>query len=191
MQTKKELRKQILEKLNRLSEQSYKEKSRRIARRLFSTSEWKKARTVGITISRFPEVDTRGIIKQAWREGKRVAVPKCLPAVRKMEFYLINNFDEVESGYFGLLEPVILEKERLVNDEIDFLIVPGLMFTPDGYRLGFGGGYYDRFLPFFKGKTVSLAFKEQLTGELPVEEHDVRVAQIISENESFICFTGE
>ena len=93
-----------------------------------------------------PEIPTFHIIEQAWHEGKEVAVPKCNPENKAMEFKKITSFEQLESVYSGLLEPVAETVKVRDQHDLDLLIVPGLAFTKDGYRLGFGGGYYDRFL---------------------------------------------
>lgn len=86
---------------------------------------------------------------------------------------------------FGVEEPLVFEK--VVKDEIDLLIVPGLIFSSEGYRIGFGGGYYDRFLKDFQGPTVSLAFGEQIRDDWQPENFDIPVAKIITDfrNEVF------
>ena len=80
-------------------------------------------------------------------------------------------------------------KQNLVEpNDIDLLIVPGIAFDSEGFRMGFGGGYYDRFLQSFKGNTVSLAFQEQIVSNLPKEDHDIPVEKIITDEGIFIKF---
>ena len=74
----------------------------------------------------------------------------------------MQRFDQLESVYFGLLEPIEAETDFVAKDNIDLLIVPGIAFTEPGYRTGVGGGYYDRYLQHYQGRTVSLAFHEQI-----------------------------
>lgn len=181
MEGKKEIRKKVLEELNKLSKPMYEHFSYNIAQKLYHTEEWKEADTIGITVSRPPEVDTYQIIRQAWEENKRVVVPKCYPHTKEMVFRELTRFDELESVYYGLYEP-IEEKTRVVSkDEISLLLVPGVAYGKNGYRIGFGGGYYDRFLVDYKGKTISLAFMIQIFDELPYESHDIPVGKIITE----------
>ncbi|MGE7879582.1 5-formyltetrahydrofolate cyclo-ligase [Peribacillus muralis] len=176
---KKKLRQEVKSRLMKLTKQEHEERSNGIADNLFSLEEWKKAKTIGITISIHPEVPTVRIIEQAWREGKGVAVPKCDPDKKTMEFRKISSFNQLETVYHGLLEPVA-ETAKVTKDELDALIVPGLAFTKEGFRLGFGGGYYDRFLPGYKGATLALAYEIQLVDELPVEVHDIAVGKLIT-----------
>lgn len=187
MVTKKECRTQMEDRLSKLSNDMYRKKSKKILLNLLQSSEWKLAQSIGITISLFPEVDTYAIIEKAWQEKKQVAVPKCKPQTRELEFYWIEDFSQVEHGFFQLMEPVPEKATRVEIESFDLVIVPGLAFTKDGKRLGFGGGYYDRFLPTFFGKTIALAFNEQLVNDLPTEPHDYKVQKIILEDDTFIC----
>jgi 5-formyltetrahydrofolate cyclo-ligase len=182
---KKVLRKEIKEILLSIPKPSYEHCSYIIAQTLYKDPLWLSAHTIGITISNPPEVDTYQIIRKAWDEGKRIVIPKCLPKERKMNFHLLDRFDQLETVYSGLLEPIESETERVAPKEIDLIIVPGLGFDTDGFRLGVGGGYYDRFLQTFKGSTLSLAFQEQMIYNIPKEAHDIPVAKIITNEGSF------
>ena len=173
------MRKEIMANLAGLDKPMYEHLSYEIASTLYKDSLWKSAQTIGITISRFPEVDTYQIIRKAWEEGKQIAIPKCLPKNREMVFRELTQFNQLESVYSGLLEPIEAETKEVSMNDIDLLIVPGLAFTKEGYRLGFGGGYYDRYLLRFKGETIALAFESQLVSHLPVESHDLPIGKII------------
>ncbi|KIL45993.1 5-formyltetrahydrofolate cyclo-ligase [Jeotgalibacillus campisalis] len=175
------LRKQISSKLQKIDGDSHYERSIKIHESLFRTNVWKQSQSIGVTISRTPEIDTYSIIKRAWLEGKKVSVPKCKPADRSMIFYRIESFNDVEPSFYGLLEPVET-LNRTKSSEIDLMIVPGLAYTKTGYRLGYGGGYYDRYLPNYGGVTLSLCFDEQLVEDLPVENHDQPVEMLIGED---------
>jgi 5-formyltetrahydrofolate cyclo-ligase len=177
---KKELRSLVLGELKKLSKPEYEQLSYEVANQLFSEEIWKQASTIGITISNYPELDTYQIIRKAWEQGKRIVVPKCHPKEKQMSFHKLAQFTQLESVYFGLLEPIEALTETVDKEEINLLIVPGLAFTNEGYRLGFGGGYYDRFLLDYNGSTVSLAFPIQLKAKLPIEKHDIPVQKIIT-----------
>ncbi len=178
---KKHLRKEIQSRLSKIPKPLYEKKSSQIANHLFHDDGWKNAHTIGMTISRAPEVDTYNIIKKGWEEGKQIVVPKCYPKERKMVFRLIDSFNQLETVYYGLQEPKEEETRAMDMDKIDLLIVPGLGFTSDGSRLGFGGGYYDRYLHDYHGPTLSLAFEEQIVAAIPMEKHDIKIKKIISE----------
>ena len=174
------IRKQIMDELAKIDKPQYEHDSYEIAQLLFQDPLWKEANTVGVTISKSPEVDTYQIIRKAWDEGKQVVIPKCLPKKKEMVFRTLTKFNQLESVYYGLLEPIEAVTREIPANEIDLIIVPGLAFTKNGYRIGFGGGYYDRYLAGFAGQTISLAFTPQIVVELPIEEHDIPVNKIIT-----------
>ena len=178
---KDELRKEIRDILRNLRAEMYNEQSNAIAQSLFKDELWKSASTVGITISKPPEVDTYQIIRRAWDEGKRVVVPKCFSKERRMDFRVLENFDQLETVYFSLLEPIESQTTLIDPQEIELLLVPGLAFTKAGFRLGVGGGYYDRFLEANHVNTLSLAFHQQIVPEIPLEKHDLPVMKIITD----------
>ena len=183
---KKILRKEMKERLQTLPKEMYEHRSYIIAQKVFKDPLWQSAQSVGITISSPPEVDTFQIIRKAWDEGKQIVIPKCLPKERKMDFRQLERFDQLESVYSGLLEPIESKTNLVELNDIDLLIVPGIAFDSAGFRMGFGGGYYDRFLQSFKGNTVSLAFSDQIVSNLPKEDHDIPVEKVITDEEIFI-----
>lgn len=187
IEDKKKVRKKIKTSLEQLTDEKRVEYTKQISTKLFDLNEWKQAKLIGITISIPPEVPTLHIIEQAWSEGKEVAIPKCYPEDKTMLFKKITTFDQLESVYSGLLEPVE-NTVKAIPEDIDLLIVPGLAFSRDGYRLGFGGGYYDRFLSSYKGSTVSLAFECQLIDELPTELHDIPVHLVVTVDKVYRTF---
>ncbi|MGJ7912132.1 5-formyltetrahydrofolate cyclo-ligase [Neobacillus sp. LXY-1] len=180
---KSEIRAVLKEKLAGITKPIYEDYSYKIARQLYETEEWKYSKVVGITISKQPEVDTYQIIRKAWEEGKTVVVPKCHPKDKSLIFRTLTKFSQLESVYYGLYEPIETQTDAVDPNEIALLIVPGLGYTPQGYRLGFGGGYYDRFLAQYSGSTLSLAFHEQIIPHFPIEEYDLPVAKIITPNQ--------
>jgi 5-formyltetrahydrofolate cyclo-ligase len=154
-----------------------------IHKKLFSLPEWKNAQTIAVTISTGREVDTTRIIEKAWQENKRVVVPKCYPKMKTMEFRFITSFDQLERVYFGLLEPKVEETEKAHPDQIELMIVPGIVYDRRGYRIGYGGGYFDRYLTHYKNQTLSLAFSAQIVDTVPTEAHDIAVSALITEEE--------
>ncbi|MGG0658612.1 5-formyltetrahydrofolate cyclo-ligase [Rummeliibacillus pycnus] len=184
---KKELRKILINDLQKLSPETYKEKSELIHKQLLQEKAVKNAKVIGITISAFPEVETRTLIETLWAEGKKVVVPKCEPKTRMMTFYEITSFDQLENVYMQLSEPIPYLTAKIQKEQIDCLVVPGLAYDRKGYRLGFGGGYYDRFLSDFKNSTISLAFHLQVVEKIPIDAYDVPIEKIITENEIIFC----
>ena len=177
----------MLADLNKMDETEYEQLSQKITDRILSSDEFKNAKTIGLTISRFPEVNTIPLIEAAWTMGKRVVVPKCIRATREMDFRLITSLDDLETVYMDLLEPIISETEAVHRNEIDLQIVPGVVYSNDGYRIGFGGGYYDRYLKKFTGETIFIAFECQIGHAVPIESHDIPVDKIFTEKRQITC----
>lgn len=184
---KRDYRKQVQENLARMTYQTYRERSFNLARQLLQEPSIKKASTIALTLSNQPEVDTTFIIEHFWLLNKKVVVPKCNPEDRSMQFYKIDSFAETERVYKNILEPIPEITQLVDKEEIDVIVVPGVVFDRQGYRIGFGGGYYDRFLMGYSGKRISLAFEEQLLNEVPRESHDVPVHILLTDNERIIC----
>ena len=127
------------------------------------------------------------MIESAWQSGKHVAVPKCNPDTREMDFRLITTFEDLETVYMDLKEPIVSRTVSIDKGQIDLQLVPGVVYSDEGFRIGFGGGYYDRYLTDYKGSRVSLAFDNQTSHEVPIEEHDIPVNKIITENRVILC----
>lgn len=179
-QVKKNLRAQYRQFRERLGPEQKLRLDSSIQSRLLALSEYAKAGIVLTYVSKPIEVDTAALIKAALANRKRVAVPRCLTDTYGMEFYEIDSMDELERGSFGVLEPVPSEK-RLVGDCGGLCIVPGLSFDAQGYRLGYGKGYYDRFLANYKGVTVGLCYSGCVQWNLPHGYYDRPVDILVTE----------
>lgn len=178
---KKIIRQEVLAKLTELSHdpEVKKAKEAELLTKLFSSSLWKKSETVAVTISLGVEVATEEILARGRAEGKLMVVPK-ITQEKAMVFIKTNLRTVYEESAFGVLEPkkgVIISK-----NDLDLIIVPGVGFRPDGYRIGFGGGFYDRYLADYQGKTCSLVFREQLVSNWEPQPYDIAVQQLIIEN---------
>lgn len=183
------IRKQMIATLkNDLNQEEYARLSRKIKDRIMQSNEFKNAEIIGVTISRYPEVDTRLLIEAAWSLGKQIAVPRCKRESREMDFRLLTSFDELETVYMDLLEPIITKTVSVSKGQIDLQIVPGVVFSSEGYRIGFGGGYYDKYMAEYAGETISLCFDSQIRYDVPIEQHDLPVGKIITENNSINCY---
>lgn len=180
--TKETLRKSMQENLARLSKEERQNISKKLQNELFKLNTWKNAETIGLYLSFGTEWDTKNIVEEAFKLGKKVAIPKTIPATKGMKFYQINDFSEVKKGHFDIEEPIVEDTIYTKKNEMDLLIVPGLVFSKEGYRIGFGGGYYDRFLTDFIHPTVSLVWSKQLVENLPTNQYDLPVQYLITEN---------
>lgn len=103
-----------------------------------------------------------------------------------MIFRQITNFDQLETVYMSLREPIPALTVETEANEIDLLFVPGVAYTRRGERIGYGGGYYDRYLLQYEGKTLSLAFDFQIVSYIPIESFDQNVQKIITEKETIL-----
>ncbi|WP_339231120.1 5-formyltetrahydrofolate cyclo-ligase [Oceanobacillus sp. FSL K6-2867] len=180
---KTNLRKETINRLKSLSIDEKRKIEVKLMGKLLSSELWKYADTIGLTISQDFEWATGPIIEAGWKQNKKIVVPKCIPNEKQLHFYAINSFEQLESVYFNLLEPIPETKRFVAKKDIDLLIVPGLLFDKHGYRIGFGGGYYDRFLVDFSQKTASLCSFKQLVDRVPREKYDLPVHNIITEKE--------
>lgn len=180
---KRDIRNAILHSLSAISRDLYEKRSRLLIDRLIETYSFSKQDRIGITLSRFPEVNTAPFIEWCWTNGIPVAAPVANPKTKEMNFYFISSWEDVKEGYKCILEPQIHGLSKLVTkEELTHLLVPGVAYNTQGYRIGFGGGFYDRFLEHYKGKTVSLVFKEQLSELIEIEPHDLPVQTLILED---------
>lgn len=184
---KKDWRNHIKSSLQKLSNEDYHRFSSMIKDRLLKEPFLEQCRTIAITISRPPEVKTDEIIEALWKMKKRVVVPKCDPKSRAMDFYEITSFQQLETVYMDLKEPIPEQTAFVPSEEIDIMIVPGIGFDKNGYRIGYGGGYYDRYLEHYHGQKIALAFHLQVVEELPKESHDIPVDYIYTEKSIINC----
>ena len=158
---KQGLRISCREKRENLTADIKREVDLKIAENVKRLKEYPTARTLLIYMSTPIEVDTKNIILNAWADGKKVAVPRCIEGTRDMEFHYINSFDDVTPGSFSVLEPN--EESPIVTDFSGCLmIVPGMQFDMNGYRIGYGKGYYDRYMTRFTGVSVGICYSDEL-----------------------------
>ena len=157
-----------------------------IAAKVRNLAEYRNADAVFTYLSVGSEVDTREIIRDAWQQGKLVAVPRCVPGTNRMEWYEIRDFENLETSSFGGEEP-IADPAHLVEvpgtpETKAVAIVPGYSFDPQGYRVGYGGGFYDVFLPTFGGASVGLCRAIQFSEDpLPHDAYDQAVHVVVTD----------
>lgn len=175
---KKELRKQSLAARFDLPIEERLAKSSRIERLLFDLPEFRAARVVLFYASFRTEVETRGMIRRALDEGKRVVLPKVKG--KELALYEIRDLDQdVAPGAWEIPEPV--NGKPVDVRSVDIIIMPGAVFDEQGNRLGYGAGFYDRLLAGYQGATVALAFEVQVVPAVPSAKHDVPVKKIVTE----------
>lgn len=181
---KRQLRMEIKDRINALTDDYCIEADRKIAERLFGLDAWKRANVVFCYVGTRREIDTAAIIARALAEGKRVGVPLCTgPGI--MEVRQIEDIKSLVPGSYGILEPG-KECTLIRPGEIELAVIPGLAFTREGSRLGYGGGYYDRYLPEVKGLKVALCREKCLYSHLPTELHDTSMDGVLTEKSTFL-----
>ncbi|HAW59996.1 MAG TPA: 5-formyltetrahydrofolate cyclo-ligase [Actinobacteria bacterium] len=181
---KEALRREILTKRDSQTAEEMARKSSKIKERLWGLPEFKRAKVVMFYVSFGSEVQTKEMIKEVLATGKKVIVPAPQPKKRELLCSLIGDYRDLEPGTYGILEPKKSKIRPVDVSHLDLIIVPGCVFDLRGYRLGYGKGYYDRFLKKTTPKTtlVGLAYELQIVKEIPATAHDVPVHKIITEN---------
>ena len=188
MTGKKEIRRQVLVIRNALTVREIADKSRAVFERLTELDEVGQAGTMMVFLAFGSEVNLDSLIQWGWDGGKRIVVPYCCPGERTLTACQINNFAELFPGLYGIREPRPGELRMVPPAEIDVVIVPGVVFDRRGYRIGYGGGYYDRFLGRATGAArIGAAFCCQIVSEIPVEPHDIPVDAVATEAETIVA----
>lgn len=178
---KKDLRKIILNKRNSIDNNTKEEMDREIFNKLINLDLYKEAKNIFIYLSFGSEIDTKPIIDRALEEGKEVYIPKVYKINKEMRAIRLNTFEDLEKNSMGILEPKD-DFNFIAKEKIDLIIVPGAVFDFKGNRIGYGGGYYDRFLSNIKDKRnkIVLAYNLQIVDNIEAEEHDIKVDYIIT-----------
>jgi 5-formyltetrahydrofolate cyclo-ligase len=165
----------MLERRNGLATDDVEKMSRLVQEHVIGSKEFASARTVGAYYAAGSEVRTSLVIEAAKRAGKKVALPRI--EGDHMVFYEYTG--ELAEGRFGIKEPV--PRSAAVNDDIDLVLVPGLAFDRKGCRIGYGKGYYDRFLSMRHSFSMGLAYSFQVVDELPRGRFDRRILSVATE----------
>jgi len=181
MCVKADFRKQLMEREAGFSKTYIAESNAGIIRNLFSLKEFQNAATVLFFYCIRSEPDTREMMQRAFELEKTVALPKTYPK-GVMVARKIREFDELTPSRFGIPEPS--ESAPVIEPyELDFIVVPATALDREGYRLGRGAGYYDRYLSFTNAFTCGVVRESMLVSRVPREKHDIRLSCVITENE--------
>ncbi|MCS7173432.1 MAG: 5-formyltetrahydrofolate cyclo-ligase [Armatimonadetes bacterium] len=188
---KQELRRRITRA--RVAEPDKEAKSRAILEKVFRLPQFQQARTVLFYVDAGSEVRTRPFLPRAMAMGKRVAVPYCTRDERGqdvLQLFVLQDLAELEPGSFGILEPkpVLRAGRALTAQEVDMVLVPGVVFDRQGGRLGHGWGYYDRLLSGMRPDCwlVGLAYECQVVEEVPMEPQDIYLDLVITERTTYV-----
>lgn len=172
---KQRLRVRIQAMKNAMTPEDIAARSEALCAMVLSTDTYKRSDTIYGYLPFNQEVDTLPLLRRALADGKRVALPKCYG--KEMRFILVSDLSRVQKSPIGAPEPV--EDAPLARDETALVIVPGLAFEEKGYRIGYGGGYYDRFLSSEPNHpTIALCYDFQMVPQLEPEPHDIPVQTV-------------
>lgn len=182
MESKKDIRKRVLVERNFIKKEEWTEKSLRIYEKVITHPFFYNAEEIYCYIDFRNEVGTEKIIEKAWNLGKKVAVPKVMGSF--MEFFYIQNWNELSPGNWGIMEP---KKENQALGSNVLVIMPGAVFDKEKHRIGYGRGYYDQYLDkHLDYQTMALAFELQMLENIPADEHDICPKIIVTEEHIYV-----
>ncbi|HZW49893.1 MAG TPA: 5-formyltetrahydrofolate cyclo-ligase [Bacillota bacterium] len=186
-----ELRSQILSLRDRLSPEERTTASTAVTQCLAALPAWNQARTIMAFLSFRSEIDTRAMIEMAWSAGKKVVGPRCHRKDRRLEVHQIKAWTDLQSSNYGILEPPDSIDTQVDPQEIDLILIPGSVFDQAGNRMGYGAGYYDRFLLRCRVNAVrvALAYDFQVVEKLQPKPHDQTVDYLLTDSNLY-CFFG-
>lgn len=178
METKAQIRKKYKEIRQNFLEEKTAEYSGRICMHLQNSRYYKEAKVIAFYYPLGKEVSLNDLVRQAWLDGKCTVFPKVVG--EDMEFYAVSDFSQLKEGYFHVMEPVGQESVELKDA---LILTPGVVFDRQGGRFGYGKGFYDRYFaahPFCK--RIGVAYEAQVTEKLPMEQHDIGMQNVVTEN---------
>ena len=169
---KKALRQTIKEQKRAMTEEEIVAASNRLAEQFYASEQYQTAKTIYGYLPYNQEVRTTPMLQRALSDGKKIAVPKVYGD--QMKFIYIEDLSQVEKGYCGIPEPVA--DAPVADDPTALVLMPGLAFDAEGHRIGYGGGFYDKFLMEEPGHpTIALCYGFQMLPKLETEEFDIPV----------------
>ena len=177
---KKELRKHIKQKISELSIAYCKSADEKIRKHALSLSEYEHAEVVFCYVGTKDEINTTPMLQEILESGRKLGVPKCISR-GVMKVYAITSLDDLEAGAYGIMEPKDY-CEEISPHNIDLAFVPCVTCNKKGDRLGYGGGFYDRYLSQTDARRVILCRERIMVSEIPTEEHDLKMEVVVSEN---------
>ena len=176
---KEVIRERMRRRRKTLTNEQVHEKSETIRYKLEGRKAFKEAETIMMYISSFKEPETLPIIEHLLEQGKKVVVPVSSTATNTIVPTYIESISELQKGAYGILEPSIIR--HVDPSEIEVVVIPGIAFDMHRNRLGFGKGYYDKFLENTEAKKIALCYDFQIVDDLPVDDHDIPMDLILTE----------
>lgn len=183
--SKEKLRKKWMKKRKNVAKENGIKKSKKITKNILSLKEISQSQNIMIYVSYRSEVDTEKLIISLLNKNKNLFAPYCVKNEKRMEIVKIKNLDkDLEKGAYGIKEPAkYLRTKNTEPGNLDVVIVPAVAFSKNGYRVGYGGGYYDRFLARLNNDTISIGvnYEEMVFNSVPKEEHDLAVDILVTD----------
>lgn len=180
MPLKSDLRKSLIKKRKNIDSKAARDLS--IINNLEKLEEYKKARLVLFYAANEYEINIDFLFENSVKSGKLAAFPACRDNCGNMDFYYINTLNELKSGFFNIREPDTAVCKKVVDFSGSICIVPGISYDKRGYRLGYGKGYYDRFLQNYAYFSVGVCYNKLIVDELPADKFDIPVDLVVTEN---------
>lgn len=175
---KARLRKQFLDQRESLSLDFIQITSSKIQENLRKIEYYRKAQSIGGYFAIGSEVRTQNILQEILNSGRELALPRV--EKKDLVFKKITSFSDLEMGNFSVMEP----KERCETvKKLDVILVPAIALTREGYRLGYGFGYYDRYLHGKQSKKIALSYYKQVVKSIPHDDHDIKMDCIVTEED--------
>ncbi len=193
MTKKQEVRKQALMTRDALSAEFREVQSAKIVERILQDDRYRKAKIILSYVAFRSEVETEELNRQVLVDGKQLYLPKTYVDKKEMRFFQVKDLTKLEAGYQGIREPqeteeltLLFESSNMEKEDV-FMIMPGVAFDEAGNRMGYGGGYYDRYLTQYGSRMISalLAFEEQKVEEIPTESCDVQPEIIVTQERMY------
>lgn len=186
--TKQTLRTEMKKRRQSLTPAEIQSRSDRICRQLAALPAYQNAKTIVLYAAAFGEANPAALLPALWESGKTVCLPKCMENPRTLQMLTLPPAGKLIPGAYGILIPA--DGEILAPAEIDFVVVPGIAFDRQGARVGFGAGYYDRFLSQSQAVKVGFCYDFQVVETVDTAPHDVRMDYIVTESELIFCGKG-
>lgn len=187
IEAKHKLRHQMIAQREELSHEERNQAARMVCQWITEHAAFKRGRTILFYMPFRGEMDVRPAMEAAWKRDKCVVLPRAEPHSKSMTFWRIDHFLQLETGAYGIQEPLEREEARIEADELDLIIVPGVAFDPKGYRLGYGGGYYDRFFANNKKAfRLGVGYPFQLVSTVYPEKHDQPLHGLITSEQKIV-----
>ncbi len=181
---KTEIREYYLEKRHALTSEFRAEADAKICNNMINSATFRYSDILLMFYPKDDEIDLRPIAEAALAAGKKIAFPRCNPEDHSMVFHYVSSFDELEAGSYNIMEPRPDAPvfERSLAESVNVVcIVPAVVFDKKGYRIGYGGGYYDRYLSSFRGTKVGMAYRDFIVNSVPHGRFDLTVDVMMSE----------